>query len=218
MESMRIHPLAALAALPAAALWAAPGSRPSPTPLPPPQELQAVMVALRPPARPLPELEAALGSADATVRADAAWELSGAGSISESIGNRLKAALKEDPDARVRAAAAWAYGHVHQGLGPADGSLQPVPYDEPPRLVQQARVTYPQAAFEQRVTGTVRVEFVVDEEGRVAHAEVRESIPAFDAAALAAVREWRFSPATLAGKPIATMASAPVAFTIAGKD
>ena len=210
--------LLAVTVLQSAAALGAPGSRPSPTPLPPPRELQAVAVALKPPTRPVEELEAALASADAAVRAGAAWELAGAGSVSESVGNKLKAALKEDPDARVRAAAAWAYGHVHQGLGPADGALQPVPYDEPPRLIEQARLAYPQAAFEQRVTGTVRVEFVVDEEGRVAHAEVRQSIPAFDEAALAAVRQWRFSPATLGGKPIATMASAPVAFTIAKKD
>ena len=64
------------------------------------------------------------------------------------------------------------------------------------------------------VQGVVRIEFVIDETGRVAHAEVRQSIGPLDRAALACVREWRFTPAKLAGKAVPAMAGAPVSFRI----
>lgn len=176
--------------------------------------VEAVSVPLKAPARPLAELEAALGGPEAATRAEAAWELAGAGTIPESIGNRLKEALSDDPDPRVRSAAVWALAHVRQGVANADRTLQPTPLDEPARLAQQSKLAYPDEAFAAGIQGTVVIELVVDEEGRVSHAEVRESIPALDAAALAAVRGWRFTPAKLAGKPVASTASVPVTFTI----
>ena len=38
--------------------------------------------------------------------------------------------------------------------------------------------------------------------------------PALDTAALAAVRQWRFDPATQAGRPVAATAEVPVRFRI----
>jgi protein TonB len=189
--------------------------KPKATPTPRPiQTVEAVKVPLKAPTRSLAELEAALTSPEAARRADAALELAGAGVVPETIGNRLKEALTDDPDPRVRAAAVWALAHVRQGVAAADGKLQQTPLDEPARLVQTARLAYPEEAFAKGIQGTVVVELVVDEEGRVAHAEVRESVPALDTAALAAVRGWRFTPARLAAKNIVSTASAPVAFTI----
>jgi len=176
--------------------------------------VEAVAVPLKAPVRSMAELEAALGSADASARAAAAWELAGAGVVPESVGNKLKAVFHDDADAGVRIAAVWALGHVRQGVAQADGALQPLPYDEPPRLAQQAKLSYPQRAFDEGVEGTVTIEFAVDEDGGVAHAEVRGSVPGLDEAALAAVRGWRFVPAKREGKPVASMASAPVAFRI----
>ena len=46
------------------------------------------------------------------------------------------------------------------------------------------------------------LELVIDATGRVTDAKVTQSIPALDAAALATVRTWRFSPATLNGRPV----------------
>jgi TonB family protein len=174
----------------------------------------AVKVPVKSPSRPIDELEAALASPDAAARAAAAWELAGAGTVSERIGNRLKGALQGDPDRAVRLAASWALGHVRQGAGTPDGAPQSTPYDHPPKAVHTTRPSYPQDAFDRGIQGVVSIDILIDEEGRVAHAEVRESIPALDAAALATLREWRFTPAMLGGKPVATMASAPLTFTI----
>jgi TonB family protein len=60
----------------------------------------------------------------------------------------------------------------------------------------------------------VMVDFLIGEEGEVAHAEIRRSIPQLDAAALACVRRWEFEPMRVAGVPRATLARAPVKFRI----
>lgn len=47
------------------------------------------------------------------------------------------------------------------------------------------------------------VEVVIDEQGRVTFVAIRQSVhPVFDADLMAAAREWRYQPATLAGKPV----------------
>lgn len=47
------------------------------------------------------------------------------------------------------------------------------------------------------------IEIVIDELGRVAFAAIRSSVhPLFDAELLSAAREWRYQPATMAGKPV----------------
>lgn len=47
------------------------------------------------------------------------------------------------------------------------------------------------------------VEIVIDELGRVINVAIRESVhPAFDADLMAHARDWRYRPATLAGKPV----------------
>lgn len=65
---------------------------------------------------------------------------------------------------------------------------------------------YPEAARRRNISGWVEVVFTVTPKGTVADAEVRSSSPeeVFDDAALRAVRQWRFEPATKDGQPVAT--------------
>ncbi len=84
----------------------------------------------------------------------------------------------------------------------------------PPKILQQSHPAYPRDAFNSKITGTVMVEILIGEDGEVAHAAVRQSIPKLDDAALACVRHWRFEPSRVGGKPIATVAHAPVNFRI----
>jgi periplasmic protein TonB len=93
----------------------------------------------------------------------------------------------------------------------------PVPvarYDHGPRLLRMVQPEYPAEAFAKKVQGVVNVEIVVDASGRVARTKVTRSVPLLDEAALAAVRQWVFAPAVLEGRPVATLANAPVEFRL----
>ena len=96
--------------------------------------------------------------------------------------------------------------------GTGDGPV--LDYDQPPRPIKMDKPEYPQEAFVKKIEGTVEVEILIDANGNVARARVIQSIPALDQAALKTVYRWRFSPAIKNGRPVATIANAPVAFRI----
>jgi protein TonB len=56
---------------------------------------------------------------------------------------------------------------------------------------------------------------VIDSVGHVSDAEVLESIPVLDEAALKCVRTWRFKPALKNGQPVSTLALSPLTFRVA---
>jgi protein TonB len=89
--------------------------------------------------------------------------------------------------------------------------------DQPPVPLQITQPRYPPSAFHKGISGTVEVEILIDKTGHVAKARVVRSIPELDAAALQCVMEWEFRPAQKAGQPVATVASAPITFTITKK-
>ena len=89
--------------------------------------------------------------------------------------------------------------------------------DEWPRsLPQNSPPEYPAAARAQRHIGVVVLSVLVNSEGNVERLTVESSSghAALDHSALAAVRRWQFSPARLAGQPIATTVRVPVRFSI----
>jgi TonB family protein len=90
----------------------------------------------------------------------------------------------------------------------------PPDYDEPPRLIKIVKPLYPQEAFSKKIEGTVELEILIDVTGAVARARLVKSIPLLDQAALETVYQWRFSPAMKNGRPVATIARAPVMFRI----
>ena len=96
--------------------------------------------------------------------------------------------------------------------GTGDGVV--MDYDQGPRPIKITQPKYPPEAFVKKIEGTVEVEILIDSTGRVARARVVRSIPALDAAALQTVYQWVFSPAIKGGRPVATVASAPVTFRI----
>ena len=71
-------------------------------------------------------------------------------------------------------------------------------------LVQQVTPRYPPAAARMRQRGWVEVQFTVGVDGKVHHAHVVEAQPShvFDHAAVSAVSQWEYQPATRNGKPI----------------
>ena len=98
------------------------------------------------------------------------------------------------------------------GTGPVPMPVRDV--DRPPRLLRQVRPIYPSEAFVKKVEGTVVIEIVIDEQGRVSRMRILTSVPLLDAAALEAVRQWVFVPAQKRGRTVATIAVAPVSFRI----
>jgi protein TonB len=105
---------------------------------------------------------------------------------------------------------------VAGGVPNANGT-GPVPvrdFDRPPRLLRQVPPRYPEEAFGKKIQGTVMLEIVIDEYGKVTGARVIRSVPLLDAAALETVRKWTFLPAVRHGTPVAAVAFAPVTFRI----
>ena len=77
---------------------------------------------------------------------------------------------------------------------------------------------YPESARRRNVSGWVEVVFTVTPRGTVDDAEVRSSSPeeVFDDAALRAVRQWRFEPATKDGEAVATRTMVRLKFDPSG--
>jgi protein TonB len=96
--------------------------------------------------------------------------------------------------------------------GTGDGVV--MDYDQPAKAIKLTRPSYPQEAFIKKIEGTVEVEILIDATGRVARARIVRSVPLLDAAALQTVREWVFQPALKHGRPVASLATAPVTFRI----
>jgi TonB family protein len=153
---------------------------------------------------------ASLSSPDPSVRARSAWQLAGATELKAEACQALEP-LRADQQKAVRYAAAWALGHLGGGSGEAKSDNRG---SSPPKPIHIARPQYPAAAYAKKVEGTVIVDLLIGEQGEVAYAEIRRSIPDLDAAALDCVRQWTFQPAQVDGSPRATVAHAPVAFRI----
>ncbi len=70
-----------------------------------------------------------------------------------------------------------------------------------PALLYRVEPVYPGVAISANIEGTVILEAVVDEEGRVEAVKVLRSLNVLDKPAVDAVKQWRYSPVLLNGKP-----------------
>jgi len=163
-----------------------------------------------PPGRPVSDLARDLGSPDATVRAEAARELAGATKLPTPVWEALHRLARDDPERAVRLVSARALCllSIHGGRGGIADT-----YDEAPRPIRMDSPRYPREARSRRITGVVRLLVLVDERGKVEDAEVIESIPLLDEAALRCVRKWTFDPGTRSGKPTPVYVVAPIRFS-----
>jgi protein TonB len=81
-------------------------------------------------------------------------------------------------------------------------------------MVQHAPI-YPGAMRREGLDGTVRVEFVVDVDGRVIETQVVETTHhAFNDAAVSAVLKWKFRPGVKNGRKVNTRMCVPIVFTL----
>jgi len=88
--------------------------------------------------------------------------------------------------------------------------------DDPPRTCFQKEPVYPRSMKGAGTTGTVWVEFAVDEAGRVHDVRVLKSThPDFEQSTVEAVSTWRFEPGRRKGLPVRFRMSIPVVFKLA---
>ena len=84
---------------------------------------------------------------------------------------------------------------------------------EPPVPVRTVAPEYPVEMRRAGINGVVTVRVFIDEHGAVSSAEVvKSSATSFEQPAIAAVEKWKFKPATLDGKPVATKVIVPISF------
>ena len=89
----------------------------------------------------------------------------------------------------------------------------PAPAITPPEVVERVDAVYPPAALAARQEGTVTLFVTVAADGAVSDAVVAESAgDAFDQAAIAAVKQWKFSPARRGEHAIESRIRVPFSF------
>jgi protein TonB len=71
------------------------------------------------------------------------------------------------------------------------------------KLVSRVEPVFPEELRQQKKAGVVVIQAIINTDGSVGQAAVvRHSDPRFDEASLTAVRQWRYKPAMLHGKPV----------------
>jgi protein TonB len=83
-----------------------------------------------------------------------------------------------------------------------------------PALVKRVEPTYPPVAVAAKLTGTVILEVIVDEQGGVRDVTVLRSVGALDRAAIEAVKQWQYTPLVLNGIPTPFVVTVTLNFSL----
>jgi TonB family protein len=82
------------------------------------------------------------------------------------------------------------------------------------RLLRRVDPSYPPEAVQQRIQGTVRLHAVIGKDGKIQSLEPVSGPPLLVGSAEIAVREWRYGPTLLDGRPIQTQADIRLEFRL----
>lgn len=82
----------------------------------------------------------------------------------------------------------------------------------PAKLLKAVNPVYPPEAMRKYITGDVKAEVVVKPSGSVGEVKVISGPQALRAAAVEALKQYEFTPATQGGKPVASTATEVVKF------
>jgi TonB family protein len=85
---------------------------------------------------------------------------------------------------------------------------------KPPKLIKQVAPVYPDEARKAGVEGVVILEAKTDEQGNVVATRVLRSIPALDKAAVDALKQWKYEPMIIDGKPRGIVFTVTVRFAL----
>ncbi|RJP81402.1 MAG: TonB family protein [Candidatus Zixiibacteriota bacterium] len=92
-----------------------------------------------------------------------------------------------------------------------------VAFEQPPQLVKRVDPIYPAIAQSAQVGGKVTVQFFVDKKGDVREPKAIKSTPAglgFEEAAVAAVAQWKFTPALQRENPVGVWVAQVITFQV----
>jgi TonB family protein len=95
-------------------------------------------------------------------------------------------------------------------FSPKDGVTLPTP-------VRSVKPGYTAAAMEAHIEGTVQMDVVVLDDGKVGEVKVSQSLDmeyGLDTQAVEAARQWLFKPGTKDGKPVAVRVTLEMTFTL----
>lgn len=83
-----------------------------------------------------------------------------------------------------------------------------------PKRIAGAPPEYPVFARSARIQGVVILEAVINERGTIERIKLLKSEPLLDAAAIAAVKDWRYTPTLLNGVPVSVLMTITINFTL----
>lgn len=84
-----------------------------------------------------------------------------------------------------------------------------------PKLISSVAPKYPAKLLANKIEGDVTVAFVVTKDGEVTQVRaVSSDHPEFAAAAIEALKQWRYSPGLKSGRPVNTEMKQPVRFEL----
>jgi protein TonB len=111
-------------------------------------------------------------------------------------------------------AASWLQEAASQAAGTAD-AFSVADLERRPEVLSTVPPAYPETLRKARVEGAVTLAFVLDESGRVVDPRVENSThKEFEAAALEAIRKWKFKPGLKDGQPVRTYLRQTIRFRL----
>lgn len=85
-------------------------------------------------------------------------------------------------------------------------------YDTEPTPAVQVKPDYPVFAREAMIQGSVVLRVFVNSDGTICTIKVKKSITGLDQAAISALKQWQFNPASLKGVPVGAWLDVPMIF------
>jgi TonB family protein len=120
---------------------------------------------------------------------------------------KARSASKRNPaDASTHATSPSATNTTTTDSGATDANVTPA------KLLKAASPVYPPNAMRNYITGDVRASVVVDSNGHVQNVEVLSGPQALRSAAVEALKQYQYAPATQSGKPVSSKAVVTVKF------
>ena len=98
------------------------------------------------------------------------------------------------------------------------GTYRPGGAIREPRKIRDSPAVYPEVARAAKIEGVVILEATIDERGVVTDARVLRSEPLLDAAALTALKQWRYTPTLLNGVPVRVLMTVTFRFSLGDRD